>query len=253
MKRCTFTFLVAVAAGPQATKADASFLQPVQNFFSELFGDYGDLGPTLVPYNVTVRNTKFIYTTINRDEASKTLVWPSEDIKKQAGIDAWGEWRPKPGMTASVLFGWGSGQKWLLHIPEADKYMVVRDPVISNSWKQGKKFWFDHHVKKGDPRHTDRIQQEEKEQKEAAAEKSKKPAAEGKCNGLTTGKGQLPPTWVIVVMCMLFCGIVGLGVKTFFLTQSTQKARKALEQAAGESSAEQKKQLSTSGKTGKEE
>merc|ERR1711907_53339 len=172
-----------------------------------------------------------------------TLKWPSDEIKQVAGEDAWGEWKPKAGMEASVLFGWGSGQKWLLHVVEDDKYMVVRDPVISPSWKVGKKFWFDHHVHPNDPRHIDNINKRAEEQKKAQADKKKPATGEGKCNGVTTGKGELPPTWVLVMMGVIFCSLLLLGVKTF--AENTQPisppvAAPKTEQPAGESSEEKK-------------
>jgi hypothetical protein len=224
-----------------AVGADAGFLDPVTNYFADLFRSYGDLGPTLKPYNVTLRNTKFIYRTINREPAASTLVWPSDEIKQVAGEDAWGDWKPTAGMTASVLFGWGSGQKWLLHIVEDDKYMVVRDPVISPSWKAGKKFWFDHHVHPNDPRHIDNINKRAEEQKKAQAEKKKPSSGGGKCNGVTTGKGELPPTWVMVMMGIIFCCLLGLGAKTFAQNCSPvhpPAASPKTEQTAGESTAE---------------
>jgi len=244
-----FALAAAVVAEPQAAAADLSFLSPVTDFFSDLFASYGNLGPALVPYNVTVRNTKFIYSTINRGAAADTLVWPSEEIKKQAGVDAWGDWRPKPGMSASVLYGWGTGQKWLLHVVQDDKYMVVRDPVISNSWKQGKKFWFDHHVNKRDPRHIDRVEQQKETERKDAETKKSKPASDGKCNGITTGKGELPPTWVMVVMGIILISILGLGVKKFLVDTMSPNHQ----QAAGESSAEQRKCPSANKKEAKKE
>jgi hypothetical protein len=190
--------------------ADANFFDPISNFVVDAFTSYGDLGPTLVPYNVTLRNTEFIYSTINREPACRTLVWPSEEIKRKAGFDAWGDWRPRAGMNASVLYGWGTGMKWLLHVVEDDKYLVVRDPVISNSWKQGKKYWFDHHVSPRDPRHADRITAKRQEQESKTAKTQA--AAGGTCGGKL--QGEMPPTWVLVVIVVLFCCIVYLGVTT---------------------------------------
>jgi len=226
--------LVLVLAGPVV--ADSNIFDSIGKTFNSLFRSYGELGPTLVPYNVTLRNTKFIYRTINREPAAGTLVWPSKEIKKQSGEDAWGKWKPQAGMNASVIYGWGSGKKWLLHFVEDDKYMVVRDPCISRSWKQGKQYWYDHHVDSWDPRHIDNINHKaEKEAKDAA------PAGKGSCSGGGSGKAEMPPMWVMGICGLLLCVVIWLGVQTFLVEY--QPNSQTTEQSAGQSSEEKKKEV----------
>merc|ERR550537_114056 len=229
--------LVLVLAGPVV--ADSNIFDSIGKTFNSLFRSYGELGPTLVPYNVTLRNTKFIYRTINREPAAGTLVWPSKEIKKQSGEDAWGKWKPQAGMNASVIYGWGSGKKWLLHFVEDNKYMVVRDPCISRSWKQGKQYWYDHHVHRWDPRHIDNINRRAKQQTEKENKDGTKPAGGGSCGG-GGGKPEMPPVWVLGICAVLLVVVIWLGGTALYARTPQLMAE---QQPAGQSSEEKKKEV----------
>lgn len=44
-----------------------------------------------------------VYDTINRNKGKDTLDWPSAEIQKLAGADAWGDWRPAKGDVGEVI------------------------------------------------------------------------------------------------------------------------------------------------------
>jgi len=231
-------FLLLVAAtGPRVVSAD--LMDSVNDFLMVTFGNYPDLGPALKPYEVKLRNTKWIYSTINRAD---TLKWPSEEIKQKAGVDAWGEWKPKHGMSAEVVHGWQSGKKWLLHFKEEDKYMVVGDQVISSNWKEGKHKWNTYHVHPQDPRNGRNREREELERNYKGEDVEDAPVSEEKCK---QGKSDFDniPAWVMAATALVALGFIVGG----FYWMKAELAwlwsgnREAIEtQIAGESSQEYK-------------
>lgn len=238
MLKTILAIVYCTLADAQAANVSDAMAQLNELFYS--FADFGTLGPTLVPYNVTLRNTQFIFSTINRLPAANSLTWPDDEIKRTAGVDAWGEWRPKVNMTADVIWGWGTGQKWLLHFKEENKYLVVRDRCVSSSFRIGKQRWFDHHVHKNDPRHIDVVRRQEARAKEAAAREA-------------SGETALfPPLMISLLMVFLIGLVLCLGVTTHRnimkdreefkkMMALKQKEQEGAQQKAGESTEESQK------------
>jgi len=231
----TSRILVALWAAGMLQSAGADVIQPLQDLYYENFVAFAPLGPALVPHTAALRNIRSVFSTINRANA---LAWPSPEIKKLAGVDAWGEWEPKPGMEAEVLYGWGTGQKWLLHVPKDDKYLVVADSVIHSSYKQRYGAWWGNHVDKNDPRHADNQKRK--------AKQAKAPGASDK---------DPPPAWVLAVMGMMGVFVIYLSVVTCIKDRqylkeynARQKAAEAKQQEAGESTEEAKKGSSATSK-----
>jgi hypothetical protein len=50
-----------------------------------------------------VVNPQDVYDTIHRNKGKDTLDWPSAEIQKLAGADAWGDWRPVKGDVGEVI------------------------------------------------------------------------------------------------------------------------------------------------------
>jgi hypothetical protein len=229
----SFPLLLIAMSSPQPTDAG------MFGFFSSK--PLPELGPALIPYEVKIRNTKFLYSTINQ---GTSLDWPSEEMKAKAGQNAWGDWKPKAGMKASVKHGWGTGKKWLLHFEEADKYVVVGDAVISSTWKEGKKFWYDHHVRKKDPRHQDNILKRDLQAKLEGNDPAK--PSKGSCRGGKAFEMSDIPLWVICVTVLVFGSFIVMGFLFIRDEWNAYKRRVAKksdameEQAAGQSSEEEK-------------
>ena len=87
-----------------------------------------DLNPDLpAPENRTITNPLKALSTIN--EENTLQVWPSDAIKAQAGVNAWGDWRPANGMVGLVIHRWPMLKNRLLKIADGagHKYVVMQE------------------------------------------------------------------------------------------------------------------------------
>jgi hypothetical protein len=70
----------------------------------------------------SISNAKHMFSTINTGFMLPD--WKDEEIKKVAGKNAWGDWRPANGMVGEVIQSWGCA-KHLLRID--DKYVIAAE------------------------------------------------------------------------------------------------------------------------------
>ena len=76
-----------------------------------------------IPLSVRITNSGKHYPVINSVD---TLDWPNEAIKKQAGKNAWGDWRPTNGMIGQVIHeSWHPTNKEIVYIIEVDGHFVA--------------------------------------------------------------------------------------------------------------------------------
>jgi hypothetical protein len=75
------------------------------------------------PLSVSIVNTGRVYPSINETDA---LDWPSDEIKRKAGKNAWAAWRPKKGMIGRVIHeSWHPSTKEIVYIVEVDGHFAA--------------------------------------------------------------------------------------------------------------------------------
>jgi hypothetical protein len=80
-----------------------------------------------------VINAKKTFSSINQGTALDG--WPSKEIKKAAGKDAWGDWKLVDGMEAEVVHSWGTSKHLLL---VEGRYIVVGEEALEGDPKPKK-------------------------------------------------------------------------------------------------------------------